>query len=124
VHKVIYKPSTQSTEEYIVIVDPEEYNKWKEDDSIALARVVDSFAIFHSTQGNQGKLGLASKQQIQTAFGTEEDVAIKDEDAIKFILTKGTLQASDKIGSGSASLNDSRGGANIDTRGSGGSLRG
>jgi len=120
VHKVIYKPNTQSTEEYIVIVDPTEYNKWKEGDtSIGLALVVDSFDIFHSTQGNQGKLGRASKQQLETIFGDVDETEM-----LKVILEKGSLQASGGISSGGASLNDSRGGANIDTRGSGGSLRG
>jgi len=120
VHKVIYKPSSQSTEEYIVIVDPEEYNKWKEGDtSIALTFVVESFDIFHSTQGNQGKLGRASKQQLETEFKTSDEDKVID-----FILKNGTLQSSDKIGTGGASLNDSRGSANTDTRGSGGSLRG
>jgi len=120
VHKVLYKPSTQSTEEFIVIVNPEEYKRWKEgDDSIALALVLDSFDIFHSTQGNQGILGRASKQQLENTFSTTNE-----DEAIKFILENGTLQSSDKIGSGGGSHNDTRGGANVDTRGSGGSLRG
>ncbi|KAG9218815.1 hypothetical protein CCMSSC00406_0001071 [Pleurotus cornucopiae] len=40
--KVIYKPDPQSTEEYLVIVDHDQYKKWKEGDTtIALSAVVD-----------------------------------------------------------------------------------
>jgi len=119
-HKVIYKPDSQSTDEFMVIVNKDEYSKWKEGDtSIALALVVDSFDIFHTGQGTQGILGRISKQQLDTIFGTS-----KEDEAVKIILEKGTMQAGDPIPKGAASMNSSKGGWTIDTRGSGGGLRG
>ncbi|KAF8663447.1 hypothetical protein AX16_001017 [Volvariella volvacea WC 439] len=120
--KVIYKPSTQSTEEYTVIIDPAEYKKWRNggksgarsssiqatnstaDTSIPLAQVVDSFNVYHSTQGSQGILGKPSKQQLDTTFGTSVDV-----DVIKFILENGKEQSGEAIASTTFNLNPARG---------------
>jgi hypothetical protein len=45
-HKVVYKPDSQSTDEFMVIVNAEEYKKWiKGDKTIPLADVVDSFDV-------------------------------------------------------------------------------
>ena len=106
--KVIYKPDVNSTSEYVVIVNPEEYKKWKDGDtSIPLAEVVDSFSVFWSTQGHQGHLGQPSKQQLDTDFGTH-----KDDEVVKHILEKGKSQAGEGItGSGMQPIgNISRGG--------------
>ncbi|KAJ7167497.1 DUF1960-domain-containing protein [Mycena filopes] len=106
--KVIYKPDTQSTEEYTVIVNSEEYKKWKDG---ALALVVDSFDVFVSSQGAQGHLGKASKQQLETVFGTSKDV-----DCVEKVLKEGREQAIEGVsGSGYTGSNPSRGGN--DTRG-------
>lgn len=96
-----------------------------------------AFDVFHSVQGNQGKLGKASKQQLDNTFGTS-----RDDDVVKFMLENGTVQgtASDVSGGGmdkarcvvvlspafsSAMLIFiSRYGQMMDTRGSGGGLRG
>jgi len=119
IHRVVYKPDPHSTDEFMVIVDQAEYNRWKEDKSVALALVVESFSVFHSGQGNQGKLGKASKQQLETLFETsnEDEVAQK-------ILEKGELKSGDSFAKELSGLNPARGGNSIDTRGSGGSLRG
>ena len=53
-----------------------------------------AFDVFHSGQGHQGKLGKASKQQLETIFGTS-----RDDDVIKFILEKGNIQGSGEISS-------------------------
>ncbi|KAF8592756.1 DUF1960-domain-containing protein [Ramaria rubella] len=112
-HKVIYKPDTQSTEEYMLIVSREDYNKWREGDtSIPLSQVVEC-----NVQGNQGKLGKASKQQLETVFGTS-----RDDDVVKFILEKGTMQGSSEIGG--VGIDKLRHGSLVDTRGSGGGLHG
>jgi hypothetical protein len=58
------------------------------DTTIPLAQVVDSFDIFFSNQGSQGKLGHASKQQLENTFGSSKDV-----DAVQALLEKGTLQS-------------------------------
>ncbi|KAJ6628958.1 ribosome maturation protein [Mycena sp. CBHHK59/15] len=113
--KVIYKPDTQSTEEFTVIVNSEEYKKWKEgalpSSTIPLADVVDSFQVFYSTQGAQGVLGKPSNQQLDTIFGTKKDV-----DVVAIILEKGREQTTDGVTSSTfTGSNASRG--NNDTRG-------
>ncbi|KAF8897802.1 DUF1960-domain-containing protein [Infundibulicybe gibba] len=114
--KVIYKPDSQSTDEYTVIVNPAEFKKWKDGGiTIPLAEVVDSFSIFHSGQGSQGILGKPSKQQLDTVFGTNKDV-----DVVTIILKKGKEQSSDGISSQTSfSMNQSRGSAVVDSRGKG-----
>jgi len=103
--KVIYKPDPQSTDEFIAIVNPVEYKKWHEGDTtIPLSEVVDSFHIFHSGQGVQGILGQPSKQQLDTVFGTHNDI-----DCMTILLQKGTAQASEAISGGTASTNFARG---------------
>ncbi|TFK68178.1 DUF1960-domain-containing protein [Pluteus cervinus] len=103
--KVIFKPSTQSTDEFTIIVNPEEYKRWKDGgESIPLAEVVDSFEVFFSSQGAQGLLGRPSKQQLENVFDTSKDV-----DVVLYILNNGKLQASDGFSGGSTNLNLSRG---------------
>ncbi|KAJ6515606.1 hypothetical protein C8R45DRAFT_957092 [Mycena sanguinolenta] len=103
--KVIYKPDSQSTEEFTVIVNTVEYNKWKE------GEVVDSFQVFWSAQGAQGVLGKPSNQQLDTVFETHKDV-----DVVTFILEKGREQGTDGVTSSPfTGTNPSRG--NNDTRG-------
>jgi len=102
--KVIYKPDSQSSDEFICVVNPDELKKWKDGDTtIPLIQVVDSFQVFFSNQGNQGLLGKPSKQQLENTFGTSVDV-----DVIKLILSKGKEQASDALSSGPATLNSGR----------------
>lgn len=47
----------------------------------------EAFDVFHSVQGNQGKLGKASKQQLENTFGTS-----RDDDVVKFMLENGDVQ--------------------------------
>ncbi|KAJ7180396.1 ribosome maturation protein [Mycena crocata] len=104
--KVIYKPDSQSTEEFTVIVNSEEYKKWKDGGlTIPLADVVDSFQVFHSTQGAQGVLGKPSNQQLDTIFETHKDV-----DVVTIILEKGREQVTDGVASSTfTGSNPSRG---------------
>jgi len=114
--KVIYKPDSQSTEEFMIFVNPQEFKKWKDGDTtISLADVVDSFTVFHTGQGSQGILRRPSKQQLDTVFETHKDV-----DVVNFILTNGKEQAGEGITfSGSTgSTNMARGSA--DRKGSSG----
>jgi len=111
--KVVYKPDTQSTDEFTVIVNPEEYKKWKEGDTtIPLADVVDSFQVFFSNQGAQGLLGTPSRQQLDNVFGTHKDVVV-----IEHILKNGSEQSGKGITSGMVGLNAGKGSAVIDTKG-------
>ncbi|KAJ7572554.1 ribosome maturation protein [Mycena floridula] len=110
--KVIYKPDSQSTEEYTIIVNPEEYKKWKDGDTtIPIAEVVDSFAVFVSSQGSQGILGAPSKQQLDTTFGTHNDVAVAEK-----MLQLGKAQSGDGITSSGGTSNVTRG-SNVVDRG-------
>lgn len=78
-----------STDLFQVIVNHDEYKKWKAGDTtIPLADVVDSFQVFHTGQGAQGIMGNPSKQQLDTAFGTHTDT-----DVVEIILKEGDLQA-------------------------------
>ncbi|CAL1700454.1 unnamed protein product [Somion occarium] len=111
--KVVYKPEPKSTDEFVVIVHPSEYKKWKEGEtSIPLTEVLDSFEIFHSTQGAQGILGRPSHQQLENEFGTHKDL-----DVALQILEKGKLEASSGIDTSTIGTNLSKGSFSLDTRG-------
>ncbi|KAK0206925.1 ribosome maturation protein [Desarmillaria ectypa] len=114
ISKVIYKPDSQSTDEYCLLVHTEEYKKWKAGEtSIPLTEVVDSFQAFHSGQGPQGILGKPSNQQLDTVFGTS-----KDTDVAQIILEKGRHQVTEGLqGPTFSSTNQSRGSAGLDNRG-------
>ncbi|KAK0491410.1 DUF1960-domain-containing protein [Armillaria novae-zelandiae] len=118
ISKVIYKPDSQSTDEYCLLVNTEEYKKWKaggEYSSIPLADVLDSYQAFHSGQGPQGILGKPSNQQLDTVFGTSKDV-----DVALIILEKGRHQVTDGVqGTTFNTYNATRGSTTVDTRGKG-----
>ncbi|KAF8450651.1 DUF1960-domain-containing protein [Boletus edulis BED1] len=98
VTKVVYKPDTQSTDEFMIIVRPVEYKKWKS------GEIVDS----------QGYLGRPSKQQLENTFGTSNDVEV-----VQAMLEKGKEQSSGGFHSGTFSMNTTRGSASLDNRGKG-----
>ncbi|KAI0832650.1 DUF1960-domain-containing protein [Trametes gibbosa] len=112
--KVVYRASTESTEDYFVIVNPGEYKKWKEGDTtIPLTEVVDSFQVFWSNQGAQGLLGTPSNQQLDNVFGSHKDV-----DVITQILQKGKEESGKGIRTGdSGTTNVTKGSFAVDTRG-------
>lgn len=118
-HKVVYKPDSQSTDEYMVIVNGDEYKKWiGGDKTIPLAEVVDSFDVFHTGQGAQGIMGRPSKQQLDSVFDSHKDV-----DVVTHILERGQLQASSSK-DGFSTTNDAKQGQNSTSRGSGGGFGG
>jgi len=104
--KVVYQPDPSRTDEYSLIVNPEEYKKWKEGDtSVPLIEVVDSFNVYHSSTGHQGLLGQPSKQQLDNDFGTHNETEV-----VKIVLEKGAAQNSDRIGKdGGSTMNSARG---------------
>ncbi|KAI0720345.1 ribosome maturation protein [Cerioporus squamosus] len=113
--KIVYRPSAESTEDFIIIVNPAEYKRWKEGGTtIPLTEVVDSFEIFWSNQGAQGLLGRPSKQQLENVFGTSKDV-----DVVKQILEKGKEESGKAIRSGDGASNLSKGSFAVDTKGKG-----
>ncbi|KAJ1308901.1 hypothetical protein OPQ81_004587 [Rhizoctonia solani] len=106
---VIYKPSTQNTEEYMIVVNPEEYKKYKDGDtSVALALIVDSFAVFHSSTGHTGQWGKASKQQLEGVFSTA-----REEEVVKQILDKGVSKTGKGFGLKPGDTNLSQGSGEV-----------
>ena len=78
VTKVFYKGAT---EDFIVFIEsPEDLAKWKQDKSIPLTDVVNSFKIMVTHKhGAQGQMDTASKASLENEFGTknEDEVIIK-----------------------------------------------
>ncbi|KAM5535474.1 hypothetical protein V8D89_010811 [Ganoderma adspersum] len=110
--KIVYKPSPEVNEEFIIIVNPAEYKRWSDGGvSIPLAEVVDSFEIFWSNQGAQGLLGRPSKQQLENVFGTSKDV-----DVITQILNKGKEESGKAIRT-QVGTNVTKGSFTVDTKG-------
>lgn len=113
-HKVVFKPDSQSTDEFMVIVNAEEYKKWiKGDKTIPLADVVDSFDVFHTGTGAQGIMGRPSKQLLDTVFDSHKDV-----DVVTHILERGQLQQASQKDAYSTT-NDAKQGQNTTSYGSG-----
>jgi len=111
--KVVYQPEREATNEYVILVNPDEYRKWKEGDTtIPLVDVVDSFQVLWSNQGNQGMLSTPSRQQLENDFGTHVDT-----DVVRQILEKGREQTGKAVSSGTATTNQSKGSFAIDTKG-------
>ncbi|CAH7682910.1 ribosome maturation protein [Phakopsora pachyrhizi] len=115
IHKVIYKPDSMSTDEFICIVaDTEAYKKWLGGDKSApLVEIVDTFEVFHTGQGAQGLLSRPSRQELETVFGSSNDVEV-----ITTVLEKGRLETSDGQPLKFSSKNDNRGGHHVVSRGS------
>ncbi|KAK1752403.1 ribosome maturation protein [Echria macrotheca] len=86
--KIHYKGSE---DDFVVFLDSaEDYKKWLSDKSVPLAQVVSSFKVFVTHKhGAQGPFDGASKGSLEGEFGTSVD-----EEVIKKILEKGTLQES------------------------------
>ncbi|SJL02413.1 uncharacterized protein ARMOST_05740 [Armillaria ostoyae] len=112
ISKVIYKPDSQSTDEYCLLVHTEEYKKWK---AGVPSHWQTWWIAFHSGQGPQGILGKPSNQQLDTVFGSSKDV-----DVALIILEKGRHQVTEGVqGSTFNSTNATRGSAVLDSRGKG-----
>ena len=73
----------------------------------------EAFTVFHSGQGAQGVLRQPSHQQLDTIFGTHNDIEV-----VTFILKNGKDQHGGAIAS-SGTLNMARGSAVIDSRSKG-----
>jgi len=94
-------------DDFLVFVDDaSSYKKWLGDKSVPLTQVVSSFKIFHTRKhGAQGTYDTASKSTMYNEFGTQVD-----EEVIKQILERGTLQESE-MQARNGPKNDSRGAA-------------
>ncbi|KIW11269.1 hypothetical protein PV08_10569 [Exophiala spinifera] len=86
VTKVFFKGST---DDFIVFIEsPEDLARWKQDKSIPLAEVVNSFKIMVTHKhGAQGQLDGASKASLENEFGTSNE-----DEVIKKILEQGQPQ--------------------------------
>ncbi|KAI9053511.1 hypothetical protein LZ554_002466 [Drepanopeziza brunnea f. sp. 'monogermtubi'] len=100
--KIHYKGKT---EDFVIFVDDAKVvENYKTDKTIPLAQVVSSFKVFVTHKhGKQGPLDSASKQILDTEFGTD-----KEEEVIKLIIEQGTLQETEGPDR-SAPKNDSMG---------------
>ncbi|KAE9988826.1 hypothetical protein EG328_007430 [Venturia inaequalis] len=84
--KIHYKGTE---DDFIILVESEEaVKKWKEDKTIPLVDVVQSFDVFTTGKhGAQGELNRASNAVLENEFGTKNS-----EDAVKAIIEKGQVQ--------------------------------
>jgi ribosome maturation protein Sdo1 len=121
--EVVYKPNPKSTDEFKIIVNHEEYNKWKAgqkdgwkegETKTTVQDVVAGGGVLHSGQGKQGIQGTPSKQQLDTIFGTHDTDGV-----VEIILEKGTVQAAHGIGKHTPITNAARGSGTIDSKGKG-----
>ncbi|CDZ98770.1 Ribosome maturation protein SBDS, N-terminal [Phaffia rhodozyma] len=111
--KVIYEPEAKATDCFVIFVNVEEYKKWKAGDtSIPLVEVVDAFDIFFSNQGPTGKLGKASKQQLENVFGTAKDI-----DAAEKLLKLGSVQSGAPLNSNNYNSTNSSNGHGVGAQG-------
>jgi ribosome maturation protein Sdo1 len=62
-----------------------------------------AYDVFFSSQGNQGTLGKASKQQLENTFGTS-----RDDDIAVFMLKNGVMQHAERIGEKTGNTNRTR----------------
>nr|ABU41922.1 hypothetical protein [Dactylellina haptotyla] len=114
--KAVYKPDSQSTDEFIIIIeDADLAQKWIAGDrTIPLVEIVDSFDVFHTGQGSQGILERPSKQVLDTVFSSTNE-----QDIVQIVLEKGRIitgATPHKFGS----KNDSRSGNYQNSVGGGG----
>ena len=88
VTKVFFKGKT---DDFIVFIEsPEDLKKWKADQSIPMAQVVNSFKIMLTHKhGAQGQLDEASKASLENEFQTSNE-----DEVIKKILMDGQVQTS------------------------------
>jgi len=84
--KIHYKGTE---DDFIIMVESAEaVKKWKEDKTVPLVDVVNSFDVFTTGKhGAQGELNRASHAVLENEFGTKHS-----EDAVKAIIEKGQLQ--------------------------------
>lgn len=78
-----------------------------------------AFKVFFSSQGNQGHLGEASKQQLENTFGTSKDIDVAEQ-----MLKLGKVVASDSFSDDHLLKNLAKGGYAMDFKGSGAQLSG
>ncbi|KAF2435531.1 putative RNA binding protein [Tothia fuscella] len=78
-----------SKDDFIVMAESvEAVKKWKEDKSVPLVEVVNSFDVFHTDgHGVQGELNRASNQLLETEFGTKNS-----DEVVQKILEQGEVQ--------------------------------
>jgi len=121
--EVVYKPNSKSTDEFKVIVNLEEYRKWKAGEMdgwkdgetrVTVQDVLAGGGVLHSGQGKQGIQGTPSNQQLDTVFGTH-----KEDEVVVIMLEKGTVQAAHGMAKTTHTMNAARGSGGIDSKGKG-----
>ncbi|KAK5121140.1 hypothetical protein LTR85_005624 [Meristemomyces frigidus] len=84
-----------NNDDFIIFVESAKaVQDWKKDSSIPLAQVVNGWKVFVTHKhGTQGVLDTASKGALEDEFGSS-----KDEEVVKQILEKGTVQETENAG--------------------------
>ena len=88
--KLVYTPherltSTEHPSSYVLLVDPDAYQRYKVDSSIPLAQVVDDFSVFkYENPGLSGTVERPSKRELDEVFGTEHN-----DDVVRYMLEHG-----------------------------------
>ncbi|RKU42147.1 hypothetical protein DL546_005486 [Coniochaeta pulveracea] len=90
VQKPIVHYKGASDDFFVYIDSQDDYEKWKTDKTVALAQVVSAFKVFETNKhGAQGTYNEPSHAALDNEFGTHNE-----EEVIKIILEKGTIQES------------------------------
>ncbi|CAO3695080.1 unnamed protein product [Umbelopsis ramanniana] len=93
--RVSYKVDGQ---EYFIFADADYLEKWKQDKTIPIVEVVQSYEILHVPNGgNTGEAVRPAKGALESAFGTSNT-----DDIVKKILTDGEYKGGSHIGRGNA----------------------
>lgn len=88
--RVVYHDKGKSKDEYLVFANPARLDEWKKDEnSVPLVNVVDSFEVFTNAfnKGTEGLLDRPSKSRLADTFGTEQN-----EEIVREILKKGSVK--------------------------------
>ena len=79
--------STDRPQTMVLMVDKDALKKYKQDPSVPLAEVVNSFEVLkYDNAGKSGTMSKPSKQEIEDVFGTS-----RDDEVVKFMLEHGQL---------------------------------
>ena len=81
---------------FVMMVNSDEYEKYKKGEGPAIAEVVNSFPIFKYDQGHTGNQSTPSNRELKDVFGSTNDMAIAE-----MMLKEGKLHTAGKKNKGS-----------------------
>ncbi|CAG8624097.1 2146_t:CDS:2 [Acaulospora morrowiae] len=86
--RVVYKNKEKSSDEFVIFANPNMIEKWREDKTIPIIDVVQSFQIFEYHGGHTGHASQPTASQLSTMFDTTDKTEI-----IKEILENGVIKS-------------------------------